>query len=309
MRLQHRAGVTLLEVLIAIFIMGIGMLALLTLFPVGALDMGRALSDDRAASAAAQADAIATIQDIRHDPLVVSDATVSNAFTNPFGTALSNTTAGPSYGVYVDPWGYTIDTSTPPQVGSGGTRIARRSISLSNNPGRTSGSTTPLNTYECYRWCTLLDDIYFKTDGTADTGTGSVQRGGRFTWGWLLRRPNAYVDSVVEMSVVVYRDRSNSVLNETPYPATGSAGGNAVTIDWSSSTQPNLRTGRWLLDVSASASNGAVPGYFYRVVNYADLGGSKTLVEFDTNLRNAVTNIVVMEDVIEVFDRGAGWRP
>lgn len=43
-----RAGVTLLEVLAAIFIMGIGLLALLTLFPLGAVNMAQSIKDDRA---------------------------------------------------------------------------------------------------------------------------------------------------------------------------------------------------------------------------------------------------------------------
>ena len=47
--LNERAGVTLIEVLVAIFIMGIGLLALLTLFPLGALRMAKAIQDDRAA--------------------------------------------------------------------------------------------------------------------------------------------------------------------------------------------------------------------------------------------------------------------
>lgn len=39
----HRSGVTLIEVLVAIFVAAIGLLALLALFPVGALSkIGRA---------------------------------------------------------------------------------------------------------------------------------------------------------------------------------------------------------------------------------------------------------------------------
>lgn len=51
----RRAGITLLEVLAAIFILGVGLLALLVLFPIGALSMARAIQDDRAAQVAADA--------------------------------------------------------------------------------------------------------------------------------------------------------------------------------------------------------------------------------------------------------------
>jgi prepilin-type N-terminal cleavage/methylation domain-containing protein len=43
----HHQGVTLLEVLVAIFITGVGLLALLTLFPLGLVDLAQAIKDDR----------------------------------------------------------------------------------------------------------------------------------------------------------------------------------------------------------------------------------------------------------------------
>lgn len=54
-RRRARAGITLVEVLVAIFITGVGLLALLTLFPLGAMEMARATQDDRAAAIARDA--------------------------------------------------------------------------------------------------------------------------------------------------------------------------------------------------------------------------------------------------------------
>ena len=45
----RRSGVTLIEVLVSIFVASIGLLALLALFPVGALSMRQALKDSRCA--------------------------------------------------------------------------------------------------------------------------------------------------------------------------------------------------------------------------------------------------------------------
>jgi len=52
-----RRGLTLTEVLVAMFVMAIGMLSLLTLFPLGAMQVGQALRDDRTSQVARSADA------------------------------------------------------------------------------------------------------------------------------------------------------------------------------------------------------------------------------------------------------------
>lgn len=57
----RRNATTLTEVLIAIFIMGIGLMAILALFPLGAVQMAQALKDQRAAEAAANAASMARI--------------------------------------------------------------------------------------------------------------------------------------------------------------------------------------------------------------------------------------------------------
>src|SRR5262245_56785654 len=58
---NRRAGVTLTEALIAVFIMAIGLLALLSLFPVGALQMAQAVRNERAAQVANNPDSTARI--------------------------------------------------------------------------------------------------------------------------------------------------------------------------------------------------------------------------------------------------------
>ena len=61
----RRAGITLIEVLVTIFVMGIGLMGLLTLFPVGAISMAQAILDDQAANAAFNAASIAESQSLR----------------------------------------------------------------------------------------------------------------------------------------------------------------------------------------------------------------------------------------------------
>src|SRR5689334_20597212 len=93
--MTRRPAVTLIEVLVTMFIMAIGMLALLTLFPLGAISMGQALKDDRCASTAAMAENVAIAMNIRHDTNVL--------------LAFNASGGGP---VYVDPNG--VITLPPP---------------------------------------------------------------------------------------------------------------------------------------------------------------------------------------------------
>ena len=54
--MTRRPGLSLTEVLVALFIMAIGVIGVLTMFPVGAVQMGLALKDQRFAECATQAD-------------------------------------------------------------------------------------------------------------------------------------------------------------------------------------------------------------------------------------------------------------
>src|SRR3954463_6151804 len=87
--MTHRPGVTLVEVLVAILITGIGLLSLLVLFPMGALEMAQAVKDDRTGHVKHNAAAFASIEwqssiggtatKLRDDP------DVKNAMLNPNG--------------------------------------------------------------------------------------------------------------------------------------------------------------------------------------------------------------------------------
>src|SRR5437899_5792066 len=87
---MKRRGVTLTEVLVAIFVTGLGLLSLMTLFPLGALNMAQAIKDDRTAHCAANASSY-----IR----AWWRTQVQNGQTDPWAT-------GPSQPVYVDPFGF-----------------------------------------------------------------------------------------------------------------------------------------------------------------------------------------------------------
>src|SRR5437660_11496786 len=95
--MTHRPAATLVEVLVAIFVTAIGLLALLTLFPLGALSMAQAIKDDRTAHSAKNANAIFwtyfnanLVGNAGYQPRIQNDPTVLDC-TQPLppGTGLS----------------------------------------------------------------------------------------------------------------------------------------------------------------------------------------------------------------------------
>ena len=311
--MNRRPGITLVEVLVAIFIMGIGMIALLTLFPLGALNVAQALKDDRAAQAAANANAHAIAQDLRHDTNVLNAFTAQLVPPNAAVTPAFDP-KGPSGPVYVDPFYFVLNQTTL----GGVTRIS---------PSYAPGGNAPQMAF----WFSLLDDLYYDPTGVPTISAGpTVTRSGRFTWAYMLRRPRLGDQSVVDMSVVVYADRvTQTALGETSYTANsfpvGTPPTNTLTLNYSGLTKPKIRNGSWILDVTPDIATNAATGktytiprgYFYRVVDASeDSTNTIFTLELQTPLKAAVPGtpgsaftIIVMENVVEVFDRGSGYIP
>jgi hypothetical protein len=201
-RTANRRAVTLVEVLIAIFLMGIGLMAILSLFPLGAAQMAQAIKDQRCAEAATNADALSRIiwkqtcdADANGGSLKFTDGTSGQAFVLamdnpnvglPGGSQIAGETAIPrssglaSYPVVVDPFGVMTQAGTnkvwlpaPTASGVPQWRIPRRS--LSTRSGNTWTDVTvqtpginPTPVQRVYKLFSLLDDMTFNYNGTPD---------------------------------------------------------------------------------------------------------------------------------------------
>src|SRR4051794_1968562 len=160
--MTSRPGITLAEVLVAIFIMGVGLLAILVLFPLGALNMAEALRTDRAIQCVGQATAVANIFKLRHDPAVTAALDKYPPSTGDL----------PSVPVYIDPFSSSAAIGTynsPP--GPGGSPSTPGLLRVSpTGMGAPAGGVGP-------RWFVLLDDLNFNPDGSPAGVAGSaVQR-------------------------------------------------------------------------------------------------------------------------------------
>jgi type II secretory pathway pseudopilin PulG len=345
--MPRRPAATLIEVLVALFVTSIGLLALLALFPLGAMNMAQAIKDSRCALAAGNAHAYAASMQVRDDALVLATLKANPpvvAGVNPPTAqlpALPPGYTGPGYPVYVDAFGLSLaptvgnipGTYAPAPAFPG---IPRVGLSFVNSPALT------------YRWGAVLDDIAFASSdnqpaasaaqfqyGTPVLAGGDVEREDRYTWAYMLRRPNYSVPSVVDCTIVVYSGRSTSVLGETAYfgidfgPMIPAQPLNTVTINWggtsANQTPPALRVGGWILDATLAdpAGNPDPHGFFYRVVSITDTkvttpGAASALqLELQTNVRrgsqdatgNPYGVLVILDNVAEVFEKGPGWQP
>lgn len=385
--MRHRSGATLVEVLVAIFVTAIGLLALLALFPLGALTMAQAIKDDRTATAAANAAAAAEAHIVRQSPWVTDSPPAPDPFINPAipGSPISINLRNahsdlPGFPVYVDPIGFQAYTGLtglqgPPWGWLGGLiGVPRRSLrfihwgtdALGNAYQRPAAERSRLTT----SWFTLGDDMNFLHDKTSAEfpylglpcqPNGAVQREGKYSWAYLLKRPRAAESKVVEVTVVVYSSRAGFVsdstgpilpLGETAYatpqrPTNQSAaslysnreGKTVLTVSWTTSQErPQVRKGGWVLDASmegvgSPVLNNWAHGYFYRVVGLTDNGDNTMDLELQTPLRLDVDTITpahgeawtglatpaparsrtgrvfVLDNVVEVFEKGPGWMP
>jgi prepilin-type N-terminal cleavage/methylation domain-containing protein len=339
--MNRRHGTTLVEVLVAIFVMGIGMLALLTLFPLGAASMAQAIKDARAAHSAAKASAVAEFfidPDINNaaNPNSTSvtlgirnNPNITGAFATPGGLASLNTNNydGPSYAVYVDPFGFY--SSLPPfttwvagkfQPGVFG--IPRRSLRLFDQPPNLLQQRGTTRDNLIRRYFTLQDDIVFdKNSGLADLGTGQVERESSYSWAYLVRRPRRPLNNEVDISIVVYNQRPLRLTGgvnptEYAYNATFDNTQNVITMSWNPANgevRPPLRSGGWVLD--ATIFNGQPHGFFYRVIEITEIGPTSLQLTCETPFKEfpaTATNngvIMVLEGVAEVIEKRSGWLP
>ncbi len=348
--MTRRTGATLVEVLVTIFVMALGLITLLTLFPLGALRMAEAIKDSRTANAAANADAIATARTFRNDGSLV------NLYQQPGGvTAAPND--GPSYPVYMDPIGFRSYSGLPIQLrnwvgavnGLGIRRVEPRFITQIP-PDPVPSDQQIRRTLSSFA---LLDDITFGPngvpigpDGNPSGGNNFVQREGRYTWAYLFKRPKTATPSVVDMTVVVYSGRPQQLnsglttgFGETRYDAAeGTEGGNTLTVTWSGGAgRPNIKNGTWILDATSydlrdpklggvgpilrllALRHGPVHGFFYRVVKVTSESSGRMTLQLATPLKAEIgikvggpayrPQIIVMEYVSEVFEKGPGWLP
>jgi len=274
-----RKGLSLVEVLTAIFITGLGIISILTLFPLGAMRMAQAFRDERSALAAYNAEQFFRSYWKKH----VVEAAPLDRF---IWEALDQPAAGmppclphePSYPVVVDPMGFLAragllnqswfgDTPTP-------TRIPRRNLQVvGNNP------TAALSL------CSLRDGI------TADdNGNPTPEREFRYNFLWVVQRPRNADRFHANLTIVVFDRRAPMYVpprsEQVFHNVTFNPGQTSLLLP----NQLEIRSGDWVMDGTIYDPSSGIgrPGlrhaYFYRVTAMTE-----TFLEIQPPLRTPAT--------------------
>ena len=328
MRTSHcrRPGLSLTEVLVALFVMALGIISLMTLFPLGAVQMGQALRDDRSGQTASQADGMVRLwwqTEVVEKPgaednfwLAMDTPGLPLATKVPVSPAVYDN--APSYPVFLDPIGFQARNGLPIQqnwIGGTPGNLARRSTF------RTYSGPTP-NLNLSVRACSMMDDITFTETGIPDTASGSISgnvvREGAFNWCAVIQRPNNANRYTADFKICVFHTKglygghipgisavNEFVFNLPPLPpgnggVLGSAtlAGTQVVLNVPVGNLP-IRSGSWIMD----GSNSAVTN-FYRIQSITDNGAS-TILELDTPLKGTtpITQMYIIRGLADVFDR------
>jgi prepilin-type N-terminal cleavage/methylation domain-containing protein len=282
--MKHRAGLTLIEVLVAIFIMGVGMLAILTLFPLGLMTAGQAMQDDRVVQLVSNMSAIANARNLR------TDSNILAAFNN-----------GNQSAVLVDPFyagmAPTFGDAYPPVVTPANPGIPRVTVSWSN-PNR---------------WFTLVDDYSFQQSAIPENTAGVIESNGDYTCCCLLRRPRAGDASLTSLSVLVYKGRTTAyAAGEISYQASGASGTTSIVVNvlpgqtvLAADQDADLTKLKWIMDTTPDPNTGQPIAQCYRVISITGGAGQFTL-ETQIPLKNNVSVVLGLSKVVEVVEKGFG---
>jgi hypothetical protein len=317
--MTRRPGITTTEVLVALFVMALGAIAILTLFPLGMLQMGQALKDDRTSQAASSADGYMRWYWQVNVVETGADATLIAAFDNPPGGGFPPPGAGEaSYPVAVDPIGVTVRSG--PNATWLGYGTAPQSLPVQVVPRLNLLAAPPaagvMDTRQAIRTCTLLDGLTYTADGVPNVSTGVVERDMRYNWLWVLQRPPGGGRNHVTLAVVVFDKRGayaspESIIQYVDRPVNTNPvvlvpGQTGLQLPFDSGVQK----GSWVMDAT---STGALRhAYFYRVVSATETPGNPMTmdVELDKPVRRIDggpggynATVIVLSNVVEVFEK------
>ena len=327
---MKRRAVTLVEVLIAMFIMAIGLMGILALFAMGTLQTAQAVKDERTAQTAnfmevhakfLWREAWTDAQGLKDESSVLTanpelfalddpDPTRNNAVSivveiNDANSIynkrrLQGTASSP---VYIDPIGYAFQPASSRNWVGGVPILPRRSMSIITNLPVAGGAQNAAR----IRLFTLLDDLTFGTNGLP---ANTVERAGNYNAAYLIQRIKNNARTEINLQIIVYfkRPPTDTFVAETPITNVtippNVVGTRELPVN--PAGVPTPKKGTWMLVTGTATATSDAFADFYRVVAVAP-----GTIEFAQPIRaHAIPGaaysgvLIQMENVAEVFDKG-----
>jgi hypothetical protein len=326
LRSNPRKALTLLEVIITIFVMAIGFLSVLTLFPLAARKVVRSIDSDRVNLMAANASGSENVLGVRQAIQFQIDQDL--AITPPAQNLL------PSQVYHFDPIGVIGDaTSVSRTLGTLKTVGLNSNIiaDMALNDHRRFLGFLPIRDLTLKEWMTSQDEIVFEPWGLPELG---FRKGNRYSVSFLYRRNSLAERNSLETVMLVYAGRSLEFGNGTEtllkLVNTATSADSTLTIKdldnfgvspLQGPGGPDRAFGRgaWLMDVSSNLISGK-PRWkkFYQVQTVENNGSGQLTVSLDRNLEAdspsstnvfpipADAKLIWVDYLFDWFDRGIG---
>ncbi len=304
-----RKGLSLLEVLISIFIMGIGMLSVLAMFPAAADMMGRAITNAQMAEGLVNARGM-------QDGVDWTSSAYSKFVTVPIKNP--NTSPPIATGWFNQPAGETPSFLLLDQFAALGAvyrfnnlPIEIGSLNAFTFPGNTpidSTSGNPSRTEIAARFFTCNSDLILNKAGIAnlddDGSTVLVEREAKFTLAHLFTRPMPITNpNYIKRNVLVFKDRSQ-VLNGndfTYYQISSASSTNQFTL--SVNANGALKNRQWVM-VTDSVSNVYPTAVDFFEISTVDDSGANTTIEINPAIPlgfgTGAKSVYLLKDVTRV---------
>ena len=331
--MTRRPGMTLVEIQVAIFVVAIGLLGVIAMFPYGAKQMSDALTADRTTTHAAAMDGLVRSewrtkvveQNGGNEPYWIALDEPNRELTPGDGIPKSGVTfpapapTEPSYPVFLDPMGVLRGNKTSQHwVGEPGslTNVPRRTMNLvanSSNPTQTA-----------LRMWSQADGFGFDEDGrpTVDYDvngkptTSAAMRELRYNALAVIQRPVNRDRYRATLKIVVFGGRRHLFYPpgvESTFGVNFTPGSTKLQLP----TSADIKKGSWIMDATVGVDT--TPGAynlrhanFYRVVSATE----NTAGVYDIELNTPVTRVdggtgayagtvVVPAGVLDVFERPA----
>ncbi len=358
---RARTAVTLMEVLVATFILSIGLISVIAMFPIGARNMIEAVKNERTAQAAHNADNMMRVawKDWHTNPSDGTPLTETQLysvgwkyrpyapasdlhFANLMGLDLhredERTAAvqsnqlystlgypqyvpeaiqdlGPSHPLFVDPIGFDIHSGTQKYYVGDNMPLTYKFMQRLPHPDAHPQNSLP---QQRLRLACLFDDMGFEQNGEPKTPGGQLDRGYRYTHGWILQRPNNSMKNVVKAWVLAFDGRpyNDVAAQEIPFYSVAGLGAtftqdapDAVRLNYTVlGVKPNLKRNGWIMVATPWLRNAPLRWTidFIRVTSIDDtIGSQQILLGLEKPFPGQPNQVIIIfEHLGEVFDRG-----